>query len=58
MVITREMIQARLVNLKGGMESIKQELHATDGAIQEAEFWLAEIDREAEATNAAASSEV
>lgn len=45
MVITREMIQARLDGLNLGREEIWAQLHATSGAIQEAEHWLQELER-------------
>ena len=44
MVITREMIQARLDSLNLGREEIVAQLHATSGAIQEAEHWLSQLD--------------
>ena len=44
MVITRDMIQGRLDRLNLGREEIFAQLHATSGAIQEAEHWLSQLD--------------
>jgi len=45
MVITREMIKARLDRLRKGQEELWESIHATSGAIQEAEFWLSELEK-------------
>jgi hypothetical protein len=40
-VITREAIEARLVELHQGAKQLEANLSATQGAIQDCEFWLA-----------------
>ena len=51
--MTKEALEARKADLLKGIESIKQQigqlqnnLVATDGAIQEVDFWLAEFEKE------------
>ena len=50
MDITKAMIEARLERLRGGQEELLSSLHATNGAIQEAEYWLAQLTVPAMAT--------
>jgi hypothetical protein len=54
MIITRKSVEARLVQLRAEQEQVKANLvqlqanlNAYDGAIQEASFWLAQLDAEA-----------
>ena len=55
MAITKDAIQARLEQLRAGSAQIKQDLerlttslHATDGAIQDCEYWLSIATAESE----------
>lgn len=45
MSITREVLLARLDSLYRGRDEILSELHATSGAIQEAEYWLQQLEK-------------
>jgi hypothetical protein len=40
-VITREMVQERLNQLKAEMVQMQANLHAYEGAVQDCEHWLA-----------------
>lgn len=44
-VITRQMVETRLVGLKKGQEQALADLRAYDGAIQESEYWLSQFDK-------------
>lgn len=44
MTITKEALEQRLAQLQKGRDEILVELHATSGAIQEVEFWLATLE--------------
>jgi 3-phenylpropionate/cinnamic acid dioxygenase small subunit len=45
MAITREMLQARLADLRAGHAKAAADMNATAGAIQDCEYWLAEINK-------------
>lgn len=40
MEITREMIEARLADLRAGQAKLRDDMLATDGAIQDCLYWL------------------
>jgi len=42
--MTKELIQARLAELRANSEQFKANIHATQGAIQDCEHWLAVIE--------------
>lgn len=44
--ISKEMLIAHLENLRRGSEKLKHDMSATDGAIQECEYWIAKLDEE------------
>uniref|UniRef100_A0A6M3IEM1 Uncharacterized protein n=1 Tax=viral metagenome TaxID=1070528 RepID=A0A6M3IEM1_9ZZZZ len=44
-MITREAIEARLADLRAQREQLVGNLNAFNGAIQDCEFWLAEVDK-------------
>ena len=45
MPILKEHLLSRLNELRQSYDRVRADLHATDGAIQEVEHWLAEIDK-------------
>ena len=44
--MTKEQLEKRRAELVASLEQQKANLHATDGAIQECDFWLAELEKE------------
>lgn len=44
-MITREAIEARLARLRAEYRQLEANANATMGAIQDCEFWLAEMDK-------------
>lgn len=48
-IITRAELEAREAELEAGVEQAKANLHATEGALEECQRWLAQLDREAAA---------
>ena len=46
MQITKEMLEARLTQLRAGLAKAQADVNATSGAIEDCEYWLAEISRE------------
>lgn len=45
MAISKEKMQARLVELKQQAEQLKQQFAATSGAIADIEYWLVEDEK-------------
>jgi hypothetical protein len=45
--MTREQLEQRKAELVASLEQQKANLHATDGAIQECVYWLAQLEVEA-----------
>lgn len=56
MIITGEMIQARLNALQAAHSKLLNDIQATWGAIQEAEFWLKTLNEVENASNSSSSS--
>ena len=48
MQLHREKLLARREAIRKGREKLVADLNATDGALQEAEYWLDVLDKEAE----------
>ena len=48
MVITKELIQLRSAQLQKQAEKLQSDLNATIGAIQDCNFWLAQLDKSEE----------
>jgi hypothetical protein len=44
--MTREQIEARLVELRKESEQLVANINAISGAIQDCEYWLAQLDAE------------
>jgi hypothetical protein len=44
--MTREQLEKRKAELIASMKQIEANLHATSGAIQEVDFWLAQLEVE------------
>ena len=44
MPVTKELLELRLASLKAGLESIKSNFNAQNGAIQECEYWLSQFE--------------
>ena len=42
----REVIEARLVQLRADFDAARLQMAAIDGAIQDCEFWLTQLDKE------------
>jgi hypothetical protein len=42
--MTREQLEKRKAELIASLEQQKANIHATDGAIQEVNFWLSKLD--------------
>jgi hypothetical protein len=42
--MTKEQLEKRKADLIASLEQQKANLHATDGAIQECDYWLAQLD--------------
>lgn len=45
--MTKELLLKRLEELKAGRKQAEANLHATEGAIQEVEYWLKELEKNA-----------
>ena len=41
--MTKEQIEARKAELQAGLEQLKANMHATNGAIQECNYWLSQL---------------
>ncbi len=43
-MVTRDALQQRKASLEIGLEQLQANLHATQGAIAECDYWLAQLD--------------
>lgn len=48
MEITREAVEARIEAIKRDLDALIADVHANEGALQEAKHWLTVLDREPE----------
>jgi hypothetical protein len=46
MPITAAQYEARIVELRASLEKLRADAIATDGAIQDCQYWLAELTKE------------
>jgi hypothetical protein len=42
----RKKIEERIADLKGGILRMESSIHANNGAIQDCEYWLSELEKE------------